>query len=206
MNDSIKNWFKLNKIILIVIICGFVFLIFNFLGTEKKEVKFTEIFQKQQIKVLFPVKELINKTPSEIETIMDVKVEDFGKGTGGKIMNAGIELNGVSIETAYTLVEHPEIKYNGTFFFNIWFDEPINEDDAWIMIGLPKPNKQDALQSKYMSEGCPKELFVNNKCNKFSWTNVSPFAQLGAGYIDGKIEFIECYLLPEEDMLLYPTD
>jgi hypothetical protein len=181
-----------------------VLLILVSIGGEK--VKPIEISRGQQAKVLFPIKELINKTPSEIETIIGAKMENLGKGTGGKTMNADIELKGANIETAYTLIEHPKVKYNGTFLFNIWFEKPVNEDEAWSMVGLLKPTKKDALQSKYMSKGCSEELFLNNKCNKFIWTNMPPFAQLEAGYIDGKIEFIECSLLPEEDMSLYPIE
>ena len=155
---------------------------------------------KIQQKALFPIKELINKTPSEIENLTGAKVINSHKNTTGTLMNATIDLQGLSVETSYTLVKHSKVKYNGTTFFNIWFDNPVNEDEAWKIVGLPKPNKKQSYTHS-----------MNN--SKFTWRDIPPFFEVQASHpykgntliIDkDKIESIECYLLIEdEDIELY---
>lgn len=167
--------------------------------TQTKELH-PETSQEQQVKVLFPVKQLINKTPSEIESLTGADVIDWGKNTTGTLMTAGINLQGLSMDTAFILVKHPKVKYNGATFFNIQFDSPVNEDDAWKIVGLSKPNKEQAYTHSTNS-------------SKFTWRNIPPFFEVQATHpyrgntliVDkDKIEFIEVYLLTEdEDMELY---
>lgn len=135
---------------------------------------------------VFPVRQLINKTPEEVELLTGLKVNDSFEGVGGKIMSASIDLDGVSVETAYTLINHPKVKYNGLFFFNIWFDNPVDEDIAWTMTDMPKLDKNQAFSYS-----------LNDR--KFIWRDIDPFFQVEAGYKRDKIEFIEAYLLPEEE-------
>ena len=201
-----KNILYLSIIILIIMIA----IISGNNNNEKKSApKITQpqISQEQQVqtaqdsktnvqqKALFPVKELINKTPSEIENLTGAKMIDIGINITGTLMNATIDLQGLSIETSYTLIKHPKVKYNGTIFFNIWFDNPVNKDEAWKIVGLPKPNKEQSYTHS-----------TNN--SKFTWRNIPPFFEIQAGHpyqsntliVDkNKIEFIECYLLTEDE-------
>jgi hypothetical protein len=187
------------------IIGGFIFLIIVIAitgGNEEEsvsEITQPQIFQEQQVqtaqdsktnvqqKALFPVKELINKTPSEIETIIGQKLEIYGKKPSGKLMEAGFTLQGVDIWTVYTLIENPKVKYNGTILFQINFSELQEENNAWQIVDFSPPHKDKAIMKSD---------------RRIVWENISgidPFNKVDVWYLNGRIETLKFYLLSEEE-------
>ena len=193
MNNLLKNkW--------IWIIGGFIFLIVVItIDGENEEKSVSEIAQPQvfqeqqeskietQQKVLIPIKELINKTPSEIETIIGQKLEIYGKKPSGKLMEAGFTFNGIDVWTVYTLVKTPNVKYNGTILFQINFSELQEENNAWQIVGFSLPHKDKAIVKSD---------------RRIVWENISeiaPFNKVDAWYSNGRIETLKFYLLSEEE-------
>ena len=146
--------------------------------------------QQQKIEALIPVKQLINKTPAEIKTITGQNLELYGKKPSGKLMEAAFKINGVDVWTVYTLVKHEKVKYNGTILFQISFDSPRNESEAWQLVGFPSPPKNKALES------------ATPRGNRLVWMNIpeiNPFNTVKADYIGNKIEWFAFYFLGEEE-------
>jgi len=172
-----------------------VFFILISLGDDKKEeVRPIEVSQKQQVEVLFPVKQFINKTPSEIEAAIGKKLEIYGKKPSGKLMEAALKINDIDVWTVYTLVKHEKVKYNGTILFQISFDDSLPEDKAWQIVDFTPPIKNKAI--------------VNSN-RRVAWENIpeiAPFNKVDAWYVNNNIESLKFYLLSEaEEWPLYRT-
>ena len=159
----------------------------------------SEIVQEQQIqttqnskievqqKTLIPIKELINKTPSEIEKITGQKLEIYGKKPSGKLMSAGFTLGEIDIDTVYTLVKTSKVKHNGTILFHVNFNNPKEQNEAWQIVDFSPPHKNKAIVKSD---------------RRVVWENISeiaPFSKVDAWYLDGKIETLKFYLLSEEE-------
>ncbi len=186
MDNLLKNkwiWIIGGIVVLLILIS---------LGGGEEGVKSTRVSQEQQIKILFPVKQLINKTPSEIETITGQKLEIYGEKPSGKLMEASLTFQGIDVNTVYTLVETTKVRYNGTILLHVWFDSPREENKAWQIVDFIPPSKDKAIV---------------NSDRRVVWENISeiiPFNKVDAWYLNGKIETLKFYLLSEEEeMPLY---
>lgn len=85
---------------------------------EEKRIAREEARRKE---ILFSVKELINKTPSEIEKITGQKLEIYGKKPSGKLMGAGFTLNGIDVHTVYNFDKKSKSKIQwNNFVSNIF--------------------------------------------------------------------------------------
>jgi len=172
-------------------------------GGEKKEsvgptqVSQPQISQEQQVKVLVPVKQLINKTPIEIEAITGQKLEVYGKKPSGKLMEAGFKIGDIDVWTVYSLVETEKVKYNSTILFEIYFENLKNEDEAWQTVGFTPPPENKAVESTMLqwwgggTEG-----------KRLAWIKIpeiNPFDTVKADYIGDKICELSFYFLTEEE-------
>lgn len=188
-DNLLKNKWSwiIGGIILLVIIIAIVG------GGEEKSGSTTtqpQVFQEEKVKTLVPVKQLINKTPTEIESITGQKLEVYGKKPSRKLMEAGFKIEDVDVWTVYSLVETEKVKYNGTILFQIFFNNPKNENEAWQIVDFTSPPKNKAIESNMM----------NGK--RFAWGKISeinPFDTVKADYIGDKISVLSFYYLTEEE-------
>jgi len=191
-----RNWI-IGGIVLLVIIITIAG------GCEEKSGSTTtqpQVFQEEKVKILVPVKQLINKTPTEIKSITGQKLEVYGKKPSGKLMEAGFKIEDVDVWMVYSLLETKKVKHNGIILFEIYFNNLKNENEAWQTIGFAPPPENKAVESTMLQQGG-----IEGK--RLVWIKISeinPFDTVKADYIGDKIsELSFYYLTEEEEALLY---
>lgn len=145
------------------------------------------VSQNKVKKAIFPVKDLINKTPTEIEEATEQKLTSYSKKPSGKLMEAGLDIGNASIWTVYALVENSKVKYNGTILFQIFFNNPLTESEAWNFVGFTPPNKNKAAV---------------NSSGRTMWKNINgtePFYIVDVWYSNNKVESLKFYLLSDDE-------